>query len=358
MAGEEVHVAANRPTVYDVAEKAGVSIATVSFTFRRPEKVKDSTRDLVEAAAKELGYIPSASARGLAGGRTGVLGMLSLDHRPLDLDSAESPPDNSNSDFRLFPLYVDEVQRGVEQESWRRGYSVMVAGAHSSNSEAVLRDIAGRVDGLAVFSGTVDDAELRRIAERLPVLVLSETRLDSKFPRISVDNTGGIRAVVEHLVGTHGIQDLAFVGPIHDSDRNERFTAFQEALRAAELPVPEEPLAASGDHRAMAQDLIARNALPGAFVCGTDEVALDVLDTLQGLGVQVPGQVAVTGFDGIVAGRLSSPPLTSVRQPMAAMGAAVVQVLIDRIERPGEPARSRVFPVQLAVRQSCGCSQG
>jgi LacI family transcriptional regulator len=106
----------------------------------------------------------------------------------------------------------------------------------------------------------------------------------------------------------------------------------------------------------MTLDLIDRNALPQAFVCETDEVALELMDTLQDLGVDVPGRVAVTGFDGIVAGRLSSPQLTTVRQPMADMGAEVVNILIDRIERPGEPARSRLFPVQVMVRESCGCA--
>ena len=86
-----------------------------------------------------------------------------------------------------------------------------------------------------------------------------------------------------------------------------------------------------------------------------DEAALDLMDALRELGVDVPGQVAVTGFDGIVAGRLISPPLTTVRQPMAALGAAAVDVLIDHIERPTEPSEFRHLPVRLVIRQSCGC---
>jgi LacI family transcriptional regulator len=349
---------AKRPTVYDVAEKANVSIATVSFTFRQPQKVKESTRELVHAAARELGYIPSASARGLAGGRTRALGLLSLDHRPPDLET-ETPSGgltvDPNAGYRLFPLYVDEVQRGLEQECWRRGYAVMVAGAQRSNSDTVLTDIAGRVDGLAVFSGTVEDADLRRTAERLPVVVLSDSRVDDDLGLISVDNSGGIRELTEHLITSHDARALQFVGPIHDADRMDRFTAFQATLRAAKLLVPATPLGVDGDHRAMVAELKEHDAFPDAFVCGTDEVALSLMDTLREMEVAVPGQVAVTGFDGIVAGRVSSPQLTTVRQPMAAMGAAVVDVLIRRIEHPTEPTQSRRFPVQLVVRQSCGC---
>jgi len=353
--GKEVGRVAKGPTVYDVAERAGVSIATVSFTFRQPTKVRESTRELVKAAARELGYIPSANARGLAGGRTGALGLLSLAHRPAGRDWSSDGALDPDDNCRSFPLYVDEVQRGVEAECWRHGYAVMVAGSDTSNSDVVLTDIAGRVDGLAIFSGTIDEAELHRVAARLPVVVLSESRPDDDVSRVSVDNAGGMRALIDHLVGTHGSHDLQFVGSVHDADRSARFKAFRAALRSAGLPVPRQPLATAADHQALVADLVSRNALPDALVCVTDEVALAVIDALQDAKVDVPGQVAVTGFDGLVAGRLVSPQLTTVRQPMAAMGAMVVRVLIDRIEHPDKPARSQLFPVQLTVRESCGC---
>jgi LacI family transcriptional regulator len=108
----------------------------------------------------------------------------------------------------------------------------------------------------------------------------------------------------------------------------------------------------------MVSDLLSRDALPEGFVCESDEVALALMDALRDLGVDVPGQVAVTGFDGIVAGRIASPQLTTVRQPMAAIGVEAVKILVDRIERPLEPPRSRSFPVHLVVRQSCGCPPG
>jgi LacI family transcriptional regulator len=356
---------AKGPTVYDVAERAGVSIATVSFTFRRPKKVRESTRQLVHAAAQELGYIPSANARGLAGGRTGALGILSLDYGPgipeLDTDS-DSPVVDPNVDFRLFPLYRDEVQRGFEEECWRLGYGMMVAGANRANWDAVLTDIAGRVDGLAAFSGSIGNADLRAIAARLPVVQMTGPRHEDDLSRVSEDNTGGMRELTEHLINTHGLRDLRFVGSIAAADRMERFTAFRATLRAAKLRVPRKPLAATVEYRAiaanlraMAADLIAGDALPEAFVCVSDEVALALMDALRDAGVDVPGRIAVTGFDGLVAGRLVTPELTTVRQPMAAMGAMVARDLIDRVERPDEPTTSRRLPVQLVLRESCGC---
>ena len=101
--------------------------------------------------------------------------------------------------------------------------------------------------------------------------------------------------------------------------------------------------------------LLAKGDLPQAFVCATDPVALTVMDVLQAAGVSVPQQVAVTGFDGIAAGRMARPALTTVRQPMEQLGRAAVDILIHRIADPdGEPV-SRQFPVQLVLRESCGC---
>jgi LacI family transcriptional regulator len=114
----------SRPTVYDVAERAGVSIATVSFAFRRPERVRPATRDAVLAAARELGYVPNAAARGLAQRRTAALGLYAY-HYLLPRPTDETEDDQF---WRLFPLYVDEVQRGMELECWRRGYALMLGG--------------------------------------------------------------------------------------------------------------------------------------------------------------------------------------------------------------------------------------
>jgi LacI family transcriptional regulator len=358
---------AKRPTVYDVAERAGVSIATVSFTFRQPTRVKESTRDLVHAAAYELGYIPSANARALAGGRTGALGLLSLERRPDSADpeyTSSATSIDTDVDFRSYPVYVDEVQRGVEEECWRRGYALMVADASRSNRSAVLTDIAGRVDGLVVQAGAFSDRDLRRVAARLPIAILSESKPDDDLVRISVDNTAGMRELTEHLLVEHGCREPLFVGPQYDADRIERFDAFRAVLRAAGLAVQDEPLASTlGFHgerrtdvyRHMIADLKNRNALPDAFVCVSDSDAIVLMELLRDANIDVPGQIAVTGFDGVVAGRLVSPALTTVRQPLATMGVAAVELLADRIEHPDEPPKSRKLPVKLVVRQSCGC---
>ncbi|MFF7791286.1 substrate-binding domain-containing protein [Streptomyces sp. NPDC007991] len=366
---------AKAPTVYDVAERAGVSIATVSMTFRRPHKVKEETRKIVEAAAEALNYVPSASARGLAHGHTGALGLYSFDIflpepdgslggvAPISTRSRAKVPvvrDDGDDDYRRFPLYVHEVQRGVELECWQRGYALLIGAASRADSATRVTDIVGRVDGLAVFphhSGLGD--VLERISRRIPVVAVSQRPQDDGLSHVSIDNRGGMRAMTQHLVADHGMRDLLFVGYMDTFDAQERFAGFKAALRAAGLRVPAKPaeLTVGNDVETVVADVLARDTLPEAFVCVSDEVAIDLMKALAEHQVRVPEQVAVTGFDGVVAGRVVRPALTTVRQPMQAMGHVVVDILVERIADPAGSPVTRRLPVQVVLRESCGCSR-
>ena len=360
---------AKAATVYDVAKHAGVSIATVSMTFRRPDRVKESTRELVIASARALHYVPSASARGLADGRTGVLGLFSFDYllpadgaAPSTAGLAPGGPvtfvrDDPNEWCREFPLYVDEIQRGMELACWQHGYALMIGGPTRGGTTTVT-DIAGRVDGLAVFPQTLPTDALERIAGRIPVVAVSEPPQDDRLSHVTVDNRGGMRAVTEHLIRDHGRRDLLFVGGLNPAEGRDRFAGFRDALRAAGLRVPRKPLVPGTYVTATGRAAVALPAdlpMPEAFVCATDDVALDVLDILAARGVRVPAQVAVTGFDGVVAGRVVRPALTTVRQPMVEMGRLVVDVLRKRIADPTRPPDFCELPVQVVLRESCGC---
>lgn len=387
---------AKGPTVYHVAERAGVSIATVSFTFRQPEKVKASTRELVLAAADELGYVPSASARGLARGRTGALGLFAYDYLldpsggpgmpggipggvqggpdvqgglpgGLSLDPAAGADleggdpldgDREEGNLRLFPLYVDEVQRGVELECWRRGQALLVGGGNPANNEAVLSDIAGRVDGLAVFPRSVPVEALARIARRIPVVEVSESLRNRGMDHVTVDNASGARAITEHLINVHGLTELMFIGAMPSSDNDERLEAFRGALAAAGVKMRHEPRYPAGGELTVAETvrtICQHGSLPQAFVCATDQDALVVMDVLAACGVNVPKHVAVTGFDGIAAGRVIRPSLTTVRQPMERMGRTMVELLLDRLDHPEKPPADLKLPVRVVLRESCGC---
>lgn len=359
---------AKRPTVYDVAERAGVSIATVSFTYRQPGKVRESTRELVLAAAADLGYVPSASARGLARGRTGALGLFAYDYL-VDPSGARggqgdlsrntyADGDREEGNLRLFPLYVDEVQRGVELECWRRGQALLVGGGNPANNEAVLSDIAGRVDGLAVFPRSIPVDALAHIARRIPVVEASESVGNRGVDHVTVDNGSGVRAVTGHLIDVHGLTRLMFIGTMPSSDNDERLDAFQSALVDAGVDPRYEPRYPAASEAALAEivrTICRQGTLPEAFVCATDQDALVVMDVLTECGVRVPTDVAVTGFDGIAAGRVIRPSLTTVRQPMEQMGRTMVDLLLDRLDNPQKPPVNLRLPVRMILRESCGC---
>lgn len=340
------------------------TIATVSFAFRQPQRVRESTRDSVLEAARELGYVPSASARGLARGTTGALGMYSFD---LMLGSQDPLPEtdlletqDTTPDPRLFPLYVDEVERGFALECRAVGRALLLDSGAPSSSH--VYDIAGRVDGLAVFPGPHRPETLHTVAQSIPVLAFSTVVDDAPFSHVHVDNQAGIEQLLRHLASAHGVRDAAFVGNLSMHEFQERLASF-EALRETYFPdsVPTgsaailAELAGASWYEAL-HELIDARHLPRALVCENDQRALEVLDALTEKGVSVPGDVIVTGFDGILAGRLSSPTLTTVRQPLETMGRLAARLLTEQAASRDLTPTRYVLPLQPHFRGSCGCS--
>ena len=196
------------PTVYDVAAHAGVSIATVSRVLRGPDKVAAGTRERVLSAVQELEYIPNASARGLAGRRTGVLGLLipghdipATSHGRTDTATTVEfldDHDNSHAGF-LRNRYFEQLVQGAEAAAWRDGYALLIAAGTSVSRDVMLRDLTGRVDGLVVVSRTVPDELIERAAHSVP-LVLVAGDLPGTTDSVRVDNRGGMSALARYIL--------------------------------------------------------------------------------------------------------------------------------------------------------------
>ncbi len=375
-----------RPTVYDVAERAGVSIATVSFAFRRPDKVRTETRDMVLRVARELGYVPSGSARNLARGRTGVLGLHLFDllvesappvetgltsgaapERPtppgltdlaeLDLDvdliAWDADEDVRRSAPRTFPLYVDEIQRGFVLECKRAGTAVLLSTGGLGASE--IADTAGQVDGLAILPGPTVTASLGSVSSTLPVAVLSSPLGDAHH--VLADNAGGERMLVDHFVEVHGVSTFGWIDAPAGFDTDERRAAFFDAVASHPGARAEVIDTVELERAPVFPGLSSRareSTLPGAVLCATDQIALAALDVLHARGVVVPRDVRLAGFDGIQAAGMSSPPLTTVRQPMELMGRIAAHLLLTD---PGDGSARRSVRVEVGLRVggSCGC---
>jgi LacI family transcriptional regulator len=364
--GRRTVVRSAPPTVYDVAAEAGVSIATVSRVLRSPDAVREGTRDRVQAAIRLLGYVPSGNARSLAGQRAGVIGLflpgfdVPNDARPnLVTDGGVRVVDDRKhaGDPTTSNLYFDEVLRGAEVEAWRRGLALMVAAGRGPSREAIVNDVAGRVDGLAVLAQTVPDDLLEHVGRRVPVIVLADDRTAQGFDSVSVDNAAGMRTLAEHVIGRLGIDDLVYVtGPVDSPDDIERAEGFRAALAARGVPLDDVRTVHGDFSRERARTLVGAlldDRVPRAVVCSNDQSALGVLDAAHARGLRVPEDLVVTGFDGIDAARFSAPPLTTVHQPMAELGRAAVRAVMDRLESPTGPPRSVRLPVEVLLRESC-----
>ncbi|MGY5124289.1 LacI family DNA-binding transcriptional regulator [Streptomyces nigrescens] len=351
------------PTVYDVAERSGVSIATVSRVYRNPESVRSETRERVLAAARDLGYVPSGNARGLASRSTGVLGLCFPDGSDPDADAeaAEAADDDAAM------LYSDQIIRGMERAARRHGYALLIAASLKDGPESLVAKVAGRVDGFAVLARTVPTVELDVISRRQPVVMLAGPRegLDTadRLDHIEVANFDGQQELTRHLIQDHGVRRPAYIGASEESpDVEARFRGFLAACRDAGVEAGGEPVVRVGmmtqAEGARAAEVLCERAgeRPDAFVFANDQMAVGALHALERRGVKVPGDVVVTGFDGIPLSRLVRPSLTTVHQPMLRMGEAAVELLVERLSgsRTGDPV-SVMLPVTVVRRASCGC---
>jgi len=236
----------------------------------------------------------------------------------------------------------------------------------------MLNDIAGRVDGLAVLAQTVPDDLLSHVSRRIPVVVLADSRPGDELDHVSVDNAAGMRALTEFVLGREArgrVDDLVYVaGPGDSPDEADRHRGFDEAVAAAtattsaaarqgrgpvRVRVERGDFSREGGRRAGEALVASPDPLPQAVVCANDQSALGVLDAFLAHGVDVPGRVAVTGFDGIEAGRFSTPRLTTVRQPMNDLGRVAVRTIVTRLTDPTAPPQRVTLPVEVLLRESC-----
>jgi LacI family transcriptional regulator len=319
-------------TIRDVARVAGVSIATVSRAMRDSTTVRPDTRDRVIAAARELEYTPSQLGRQLAERRYAANGIVFPD---------------------LSGPYYAEVVMGYEDVAAELRRSVLILSTHDRpDSDAAVRDMAGRCDGLVVLQRTVSDAVVEQLAARGIPLVLVARPPVGDLVTVNAENASSARALGEHLV-TGGARRIAFVGdPAASPDVTERWDGLRDAAEAAGAELRLVQCAELNEEAGAAQAtaLLAHGDLPDAIACANDELALGLLHELRAAGVDVPGQVQVTGWDDVMAARYAD--LTTVRQPMRELGATAARLLDDLITGAARGAGDRHtrLPTELVVR--------
>jgi LacI family transcriptional regulator, galactose operon repressor len=310
-----------------------------------------NTRERVMRAVQELGFVPDGAARALSNGLKEVVGVV---FRRGDETHFEDEDESL--------LFIDVINRGIDVAAQRRGFDVLMSsvGFNDENAGPRIAALAGKADGLILHDRMLSATEIARLAAAVPVVTLAGKPGRGSM-NVRCNNEAGMRELVRHLVKDHGYRSLAYLAGRSDSpDNRSRARAFETEATAAGARVYSGPewqgnYSAAGGAKVITTLLDAGREMPRAIVCANDQTALGVMHALARRGIRVPGDVAVTGFDDVPVARHLHPPLTTIRQPMQELGAMAFDVLYSRIST-GKGESDVMLPVQLIIRESCGCT--
>lgn len=325
-------------TIRHVAERAGVSISTVSRVLNDTCKVSDDKRTRVEAAAKALGYLPNPAAQSLHSQRTGGLGIL------LPFVSGE---------------FFAEFLNGVDEMAQQEGWLLLISTSHNSEEElrAALRGMYRRVDGLIIMApNTSAELVLRRPADDVPIVFVNTETHQPTVDLITFDNYGGMREMTHHLLERGHTRIGLICGPEPAFDARERLRGYRDAHGQAgvavqpDLQVPGNYSQQSGHDGAVR--LLALPERPTAIMAANDDSAIGALSAIRDAGLRIPEDIALTGFDDVPSARFTVPPLTTVHVPVRELGALSIRLLLERIAQPDGPPLQRAMPVDLRIRES------
>lgn len=331
----------SRPTIADVALRAGVSIATVSRVLNGSAPVDIKTADRIHSAIGDLNYVPHAAARTLASRRTDTIGLLL--------------PEISGAFFQ--PLL-----RGVEAGVSEAGFDLLIHTTQSHPKNAPHRPLGEHnTDGLLVFTESLDVKELTRLyTAGFPVVLLHQAPPNSlNIPVVTIENQSGAQKIVEHLIQVHKCRRIVFLqGPEGHEDSTWREKGYRVALKKYDISFDQSLIIRGNFDRFEAQASVEHLLTDGvdfdAVFTGDDESAIGVLIALRQAGRKVPEEIAVVGFDDSLFANTLLPPLTTVRAPTEQVGIQAVRMLV-RIIQGKEVGSPLVLPTELTIRQSCGC---
>jgi LacI family transcriptional regulator len=328
-------------TIRDVAERAGVSIATVSRVMNDRPDVGVDTRGRVLDAARDLGYVAHGPARALSTSRSQLMGVV-------------MPPGVGRPEVALtfFGEVIDSVTRHLDDHGYDGVLLHSASHGHPYPERARLHSVAG-----LLLLGSVDPGDLAQVPPSLPCVGV-DTRLEGpNRGSVIFDDVDGIRLSVRHLYAL-GHRRLAYLGgPTRlrpARDRLEAFLAEVASLGIEALPehVREGDWSGEAGYREACAVLAAGAERPTAIVAASDLTALSAMQALRDFGLRPGEDVAVTGFDDLPMAAVGHPPLTTIRQDRERLGAAAVTALVELLDRPDEEGPQLVLPVSLVVRAS------
>lgn len=326
------------PTQEDVARRAKVSRALVSLVMRGAPNVSEQRRRRVLRAAEELGYRPNAFARSLASKRLDTIGVL--------INDVTNP-------------YFGGVYSSLAAAAEDAGFDLLVApGTRSPAKEAQLVRtlLEHRVAGLAMLSPLMPTTELRRLTASWPTVLVGRDASIAGVDVVTTDERQAARSVIEHLTAL-GHRDIVHVTGGANRSARDRSRAYRETMRDFGLQPQEVPGAFTHAAGQRAGHVVAAmRPLPTALIAANDLIGVGAMGTFQSLGIRVPEDISVVGYDDSQIAQLDLVQLTSVRQPIDRFGSAAMSLLVNRIANPDRQRVVQRVETELIERRTTGAA--
>ncbi|WP_096185587.1 LacI family DNA-binding transcriptional regulator [Evansella halocellulosilytica] len=324
-------------TIYQVAEKANVSIATVSKVINNTGRIGEDTRKRVLKAMEELNYYPSLVASALTGKKTDTIGLLL--------------PDISN------PFFA-EIARHIEDRAHKLGLSVIMCSTdYSKDKESKYIELLLRkqVDGFILSSGFRNKDLLNRLVEgKIPLAMIAYYNPSFSVHGVSIDDYKGGYLATSHLLSL-GHKNIGLIGENVRSS-NLRIYGYKDAFQDYDLSVDEENIiltdASVSNGRKCAEELITKKDKPSAIFAVNDLLAIGAFQIAQEKGLNIPSDLAIISFDNTILSRTTVPPLTTVAQPIEEMGKKIVDLLLEEIKHPKNKSEQLLYSPELIIRGS------
>lgn len=327
-------------TLEDIAKISGVSRSTVSRVVNHDRKVSPTTRENVLKTIEEYNFYPNLAARGLASGHTNILGVVI----PAGVPSLFTDP--------YFPILL----QGVSTACNKRDYSVMLSLSDAEFEKSLVGRVVQNhlVDGVIVASTLIGDPILTTLADSdLPFVIIGHQR-NIVANEIDIDNRQPSRQATDFLIRQGYSRIATITGPLNQMAGVDRFDGYKDALLGAGMMVDERLIAEgsfteAGGYVGMKKLLPSK---PDAVFAASDVTAIGAMRCLNEVGLRVPGDIGLVGFDDIPASSTTTPALTTIRQPIHGMGEAAANLLIEIIENGSKEPHRVTLPTELVIRNS------
>ena len=332
-------------TIREVAERAGVSLATVSRVLNGHPYVADDVRDRVLEAIEQLDYRPNRVAQRLRAARSQVVGAIFSDI--------------------VNPFYTLALT-GMEQVFAAQRLSVLIGNSNiNQEKEDDFIELMRTEEAAGLIIAPVREHSptlAKAVREGLPVVIIDRRADSLAVDAVLADSFNGARAAIEHFIRLGHQRIGAINGPQHLTSGRERYAGYVAAMEAAALPV-EPDWVRFGDYKQesgyrLVRELLSLPQPPTALFVANNLMTIGALNGIHEAGYNIPKDIAIIGFDDLSWALTINPPLTTVAQPTFDIGVCAAEMLLDRIENPGRPPRTEVLDTQLIVRASCGAASG